>query len=68
MACVTISSSAPVNLADTSDSEINSELASAYEVSDGTFGLEDFNYKSDSLTNITFLHLKNTSLIGITVI
>lgn len=52
---------------DTSDSEINSKLASSYEASDGTFTLDHFDYKSDALTNITFLHIENTSFTGITV-
>ena len=45
------------------------ELASAYGLPNGTlFSLEDFNYRSDALTNITFGHLSNiTRLNGITV-
>jgi hypothetical protein len=55
-------------LEDISDSEVNSMLASAYGLPNGTlFGLEDFNYQSDALTNITFGHLSNTSFNGITV-
>lgn len=54
--------------ADISDSEVNSRLASAYGLPNGTlFGLENFNYGSDALTNITFGHLSNTSFNGITV-
>ena len=55
-------------LADIADSEVNSWLASAYGLPNGTsFSLEDFNYRSDALTNITFDHLSNTSFNGITV-
>ena len=45
------------------------KLASAYGLPNGTFfSLEDFNYRSDALTNIIFGHLSNTSwLNGITV-
>ena len=53
--------------ADIMDSEVNTRLASLYDVENGTFGLEDFNYGSDALTNITFAHLKNTSFNGVTV-
>ena len=58
-----------VHLADISDSEINSRLASVYGLPNGTlFRLENFDYRSDALTNITFGHLSNTSFNGITVI
>lgn len=53
--------------ADVSSSEVNSKLASAYGLSNGTFGLEHFDYRSDAMTNITFDHLGNTSFNGITV-
>ena len=52
---------------DAATSDINSYLASAYGLSHGTFGLEDFNYGSDALTNITFAHLQSTSFNGVTV-
>ena len=56
------------HLKDIGDSEVNSRLASAYGLPNGTsFSLEDFDYQSDALTNITFGHLSNTSFNGITV-
>ena len=53
---------------DVDNSDINARLASAYGLPNGSwFGLEDFNYRSDALTNITFSYLRNTSFNGITV-
>ena len=44
------------------------KLASAYGLPNGTFfSLEDFNYRSDALTNVTFGHLSNPGFNGITV-
>ena len=53
---------------DVDNSDINARLASAYGLpNDSWFDLEDFNYRSDALTNITFGYLRNTSFNGITV-
>lgn len=65
---ITISSSVySIRLLDIAYSKVNSILALAYGISTGAFRLEHFNYRSDALANITFGHLTNTSLNGITV-
>ncbi len=48
------------------DSDTNAALARAYNVTP-PFRLEDFTYDSDTLLNIIFNHINNTSFAGITV-
>ena len=49
------------------DSFLNRNLAEAYGVKNRSFQVEDFTYNSDTLTNIIFNHIEDTSFNGITV-